>query len=123
MAKLYSFDDAGRREYRQIKKVVLGGGTRSQTKVYKKWERGNAAKGTSNRWARVTSAISAATSATAWGSGQVKLQDVGAGALAASAIDVDNVWLSDFVVDAQVLVDIAFDPPRVLNGTCEAVTW
>lgn len=45
MAKLYGFDDAGRREYRQIRKVVLGGGTRSQTKVYKKWERGRGGGG------------------------------------------------------------------------------
>jgi hypothetical protein len=43
--KLYGFDDAGRREYRQIRKTVLGGGR--QTHIFKKWERGSTAGGSS----------------------------------------------------------------------------
>lgn len=74
--------------------------------------------------ARVTTAISAATDAETWGSGQVELQSTTDGALSGTPIDVDNEWIGmEWPVDAQVAVDTSFDPPRVLTGTCEAVTW
>lgn len=80
-----------------------------------------------NRWARAYGgAISAATgNLTAdWGSGNVKFLDDATGALDASATAVDNLWNSAFVEDSMVLIDTAYSPPRVLNGTCEAFsTW
>jgi len=41
--KLYGFDEVGRREYRQIRKTVLGGG--KQTHIFKKWERSGSSGG------------------------------------------------------------------------------
>lgn len=78
------------------------------------------------RFARVTTEVSAATDQLTanWGSGQVKLQHPTTGVLAASAISVNNLNIGTaFVVDSQVQVDVSYSPPRVLNGTCDAVSW
>jgi hypothetical protein len=85
-----------------------------------------AVRGSTLRWGRVTTAISAATGplTAAWGSGAVKLQSDSAGTVAATATTVNNLWIeTEFVVDSQVLVDMKFSPPRVVSGTCAAVAW
>ena len=90
--------------------VAAGGGSGSGT--------------TSVSFGRVTTEVTPAASATTWGTGQVKIQDSATGALAGSAIDVDNLWIGiTWVVDAQVAVDGGYSPPRVINGTCAAVAW
>lgn len=80
--------------------------------------------GTGTRNARVTTGITAATDATTWGSGYVKLQDPDTGTLDTATTEVDNEWIGySWVVDAQVCLDMTYTPPRVVTGTCEAVTW
>lgn len=80
------------------------------------------------RWARVIVEIGPATGPlfAAWGTGQVKLQDPNTGALSGTATTVYNQWIGDistrYPVDAQALIDIGQDPPRVVNGTCGFVT-
>lgn len=78
------------------------------------------------RFARVTTEISAATNQLTanWGTGAVKLQHNSTGVLAADAITVDNLNIGTaFVVDAQVQLDMGYAIPRVLNGSCAAVSW
>lgn len=85
---------------------------------------GGGGGGTGTQKARVTTGITAATNATTWGSGYVKLQDPDTGTLDTATTAVDNEWIEHaWVVDAQVCLDMAYDPPRVITGTCEAVTW
>lgn len=76
--------------------------------------------------ARVTTTISAAAGPLTadWGAGEVKLQDPTTGALAADATEVqnDNIGTS-WAVDCQVTLDTSYSPPRVIGGSCGAVTW
>lgn len=75
------------------------------------------------RVARVYSTITAATFNT-FGHGQVKLQDANTLAVAADPIaaDNDNIGTS-FETDSQVRLDMNYDPPRVITGSCKAVAW
>ncbi len=78
------------------------------------------------RKGRVTTPIPAATGplTAQWGTtGMVDLQHATTGVLSGSpvAVDNDNIGTS-WVVDAQVVVDTDYDPPRVLGGSCHAVS-
>ncbi len=61
-----------------------------------------------------------------WGrTGEVDLQNRTTGALTGVQIVVDNDNLDathGFPVDAQVTLDLRYNPPRVIGGTCAAVT-
>ena len=83
--------------------------------------------GSSNlRKARVTTAITAATDELEanWGTGEVKFMDDTTGVLDSdpTTVDNDNIDMT-FAEDAQVIVDTSHSPPRVITGTCSAVTW
>lgn len=87
---------------------------------------GGGGGGSTIRFARVYATITAATSnlAAHWGGGLVKFQDDTTGILDTDPTAVDNLLIDiSFATDTQVLVDTAYDPPRVLNGTCDAVDW
>lgn len=78
------------------------------------------------RKGRVTTEISAATGplTAQWGSGEVKLQDPLTGVLDSSATAVDNDCIGDsWVVNCQVTLDMNYNPPRVIGGSCNAVSW
>jgi hypothetical protein len=77
------------------------------------------------RDARVTTAIDAASDnlQANWGSGQVKLLNETTGEEEGEAIPVKNMLRVAFVVDCQVEVDTAHNPPHVRNGSCAAVNW
>ena len=83
--------------------------------------------GSSNlRKARVTTAITAATDELEanWGTGEVKFMDDTTGVLDSdpTTVDNDNIDMT-FAEDAQVIIDTSHSPPRVITGTCSAVTW
>lgn len=75
------------------------------------------------RFARVTTEVAPATGRLKadWGDGQVKLQDAATGELADDPIDVKNLRQNvTWIVDNQVLVDTGYNPPRVIDGLCDA---
>lgn len=79
------------------------------------------------RHARVTTAITRASGplAAQKGTGVVKLQDPVTGVVSSTTTNVEN-WNIDathgFPVDAQVTLDMRYNPPRVIGGTCSALT-
>ena len=79
------------------------------------------------RKARVYTTIPAATDELEanWGkTGEVKFMDDSTGVLDSDPTTVwnDNIDMT-FAEDAQVIVDTSYSPPRVMTGTCSAVTW
>jgi hypothetical protein len=78
------------------------------------------------RFARVYDTITPATNnlAANWGGGQVKFMNDDTGVLDVDPTDVDNTWIDvTFATDTQVTVDVSYNPPRVINGTCDTVSW
>lgn len=91
-----------------------------------RWEEFSGGGSASIRFARVTTEVTAAISPLTadWGTGQVKLQDDETGVVDTTATDVNNLMIDvTYPIDSQVQVDMAYTPPRVLNGTCDAVAW
>lgn len=87
---------------------------------------GGGGGGSNIRFARVTTAFSAASGPLEadWADGAVKFQDDSTGELDADATNCKNSWIDQsWVEDAQVVVDTGYTPPRIVNGTCAAVDW
>src|SRR3972149_2680658 len=84
---------------------------------------GSRVSGGNTRKARVTTTITAATSAdsTGWGDGYATLCDETTGLPTGDPIAINNEWPIEFGVDYQVEVKKKYAPPRVLGGTCEAL--